>query len=127
MAAMRSASEQLAIHDCLSNVGASVCCGERISPSVERLMTLLWTIDVIERERTQKMTQLDAAAEVRQTCDGLGLTLFRPDENTNFSYSSGGGGTRDALELRQENLSEALGKKSLTSWRMEFNEHGSQS
>lgn len=124
MAAMRSASEQLAIHDCLSNAGASVRCEERISPSVERLMTLLWTIDVIERERTQMMTQLDAAAEVRQMCDGLGLTLFRPDENINNPFSSsGGGGARDVLSLRQTDLSEALGKKSLTSWRMEFNGH----
>jgi hypothetical protein len=112
MAAMRSASEQQLIHDCLSNVDASVRCDGGSSPSLERLMTLLWSIHVIEKERTQKTTKLDAATEVRQACDEL--DMFRPEKITNdVSLSSGG-----VDGLREEH--EALGKKSLADWRMAF-------
>jgi hypothetical protein len=111
MVAMRSASEQQLIHDCLSNVDASVRCEDGNSPSVERLMTLLWTIHVIEMEgKTQKTTKLDAATEVRQACDKL--DMFRPDHDISFSLGAGVDG------LREEH--EALGKKSLADWRMAF-------
>jgi hypothetical protein len=111
MAAMRSASEQQLIHDCLSDVDVSVRREDANSPGIERLMTLLWTIHVIEKERkTQKTTKLDAATEVRQACDEL--AMFRPDNDVSFSLGSGVDG------LRKEH--EGLGKKSLTDWRMAF-------
>jgi transcriptional activator HAC1 len=115
MAAMRSASEQQLIHDCLSNVDVSVRREDGNSPSVERLMTLLWTIHVIEKERTQKTTKLDAATEVRQACDRL--DMFRPENDVSFSSSTSG--TGNGMDgLREEH--EALGKKSLADWRMAF-------
>jgi len=112
MAAMRSASEQQLIHDCLSNVDASVRRESGNLPSVERLMTLLWTIHVIEKERTQKTTKPDAATEVRQACDKL--DMFRPENDVSFS-SSGTGGIEGSHEEH-----EALGKKSLVDWRTAF-------
>ncbi|EHL01185.1 putative transcriptional activator hac1 [Glarea lozoyensis 74030] len=115
MAAMRSASEQQLIHDCLSDVDVSVRREDGNSPSVERLMTLLWTIHVIEKERTQKTTKLDAATEVRQACDRL--DMFRPENDVSFSSSTSG--TENGMDgLREEH--EALGKKSLADWRMAF-------
>jgi hypothetical protein len=46
------------------------------SPSVEVLMTLLWTIDVVDKERRRESAKLDAATEVRQACRELDV-LFR--------------------------------------------------
>jgi len=77
MVAMRSASEQQ-LPDCLSNVDANR--PDRVnSPSIETLMTLLWAITVIEKERAQTTPKLDAAAEVRQACMELD-ELFRARE-----------------------------------------------
>ena len=110
--AMRSASEQQLIHDCLSNVDASYRREGGNSPSVERLMTLLWTIHVIEKERTQKTTKPDAATEVRQACDKL--DMFRHENDVSFSSPGTGGmdGPREEHEV--------LGKKSLEDWRTAF-------
>jgi len=46
------------------------------SPSVEVLMTLLWTIDVVDKERRLESAKLDATTEVRQACRELDV-LFR--------------------------------------------------
>jgi transcriptional activator HAC1 len=109
--AMRSASEQQLTHDCLSGVDASVRHVGASSPSVESLMTLLWAIHVIEKEREQKekAPKLDAATEVRQACGELD-ELFRPRNITQngVSYLSGERATR---------------KKSLEDWRMAFKHH----
>jgi len=108
MVAMRSASEQQLIHDCLSYVDASVRRDDRNSPSVERLMTLLWTLRVIERERAHKTTGLDAATGVGQACEKL--DMFRPDEravDNVILYPSGP-------------VRGGIGKKSLIDWRMAF-------
>jgi len=95
--AMRSASEQQRTHDCLSNADASVRQVDANSPSIESLMTLLWAIHVIEKEReqTEKTPKLDAAAVVGQPCGELD-ELFRPRNITKttrtegISYLSGG-------------------------------------
>ncbi|CAG8974538.1 hypothetical protein HYALB_00005810 [Hymenoscyphus albidus] len=87
MSAMRSASEQQLSNACLLDVDASDR-DQRNSPSVCSLMTLLWTIHVIERERTQKTTKLDAATEVRQACDKLGELFSTQEIETRFSSPS---------------------------------------
>lgn len=107
MVAMRLASEQQ-LQDCLSNADAGHYGGSN-SPSVEVLMTLLWAITVIEKERgeRQETPKLDAAAEVRQS---ELEELFRPREirgdRRGFSFVSHG---REAG---------ALGQKSLEGWRL---------
>lgn len=68
MAALRSASEQQ-LPDCLSFAGVGSP-GKMNAPTTEQLMTLLWAIRVLEKERQadeKLMTpELDAATEVRQ-------------------------------------------------------------
>lgn len=64
MVAMRSASEQQ-LHNCLSSADASRL-ETRNTPSVATLMTLLWAIHVIEKERKLEAPKPDAAAVVRQ-------------------------------------------------------------
>lgn len=115
MEQMRSASEQQLSNVCLSNVDASVR-DERNSPSVFSLMTLLWTIHVIERERTQKTTKLDAATEVRQACDKLGNLFSTQEIETQSSFPSV---TSTTTTTTSEELygDKAMGKKSLEGWR----------
>jgi transcriptional activator HAC1 len=111
MVAMRLASEQQ-LQDCLSNVDASHDRGN--SPRVEVLMTLLWAITVIEKERGQETPKLDTAAEVRQSDMEL-EELFRLREirgDRRVSFVPHG---REA-----EAEAGALGKKSLEGWRMAF-------
>lgn len=71
MAALRSASEQQ-LPDCLSFAGVGGP-GKMNAPTTEQLMTLLWAIRVLEKERQANeklMTpELDAATEVRQLGD----------------------------------------------------------
>jgi transcriptional activator HAC1 len=108
MVAMRLASEQQ-LQDCLSNVDAGH--NDRAnSPSVEVLMTLLWAITVIERERGQETPKLDAAAEVRQSNMEL-EELFRPREIR---------GDRGVSFVPHGRDGGALGKKSLDGWRTAF-------
>jgi hypothetical protein len=94
MVAMRSASEQQLARDCLSGVDA---CDRRDignSPSVEVLMTLLWTIDVIDKERRRESAKLDAATEVRQACRELEALFGQRDvEQRKGSFVSRGSGT----------------------------------
>lgn len=106
MVAMRLASEQPA-QDCLSNADAGHYGGAN-SPSVEALMTLLWAITVIERERGQETPKLDAAAEVRQSMELE--ELFRPREMRSVSYVPHG----------REAEGGGMGQKSLDGWRLAF-------
>jgi transcriptional activator HAC1 len=106
MVAMRSASEQQLTHDCLSGVDASHRPGEKNSPSVESLMTLLWAINVISKEQNSQkdIPELDVATEIRQACLELD-EMFRPREMRGarqFSLVPDGGVT---------------GQKSLNGWR----------
>jgi len=103
MVAMRLASEQQ-LQDCLSNADAGHYGGSN-SPSVEVLMTLLWAITVIERERVerQETPKLDAAADVRQSMELQ--ELFRPRELRGVSFVPHG---REA----------GVGQKSLEGWRL---------
>jgi len=75
---------------------------------VEVLMTLLWAITVIEKERVerQETPKLDAAAEVRQSMELE--ELFRPREMRGVSYVPHG---REAG---------GMGQKSLDGWRLAF-------
>ena len=107
MVAMRSASEQQLTRDCLTGVDASGRFDGRSSPSVESLMTLLWAINVIEKERLQMTPKLDAATEVSQACRELD-DLFRSREMKRVSFVSDGS---DSM---------GLGQKSLDGWRTAF-------
>ncbi|KAH6674743.1 transcriptional activator hac1 [Halenospora varia] len=105
MVAMRSASEQQLTRDCLSGVDASVRLDRGTSPSVEVLMTLLWAITVIEKERKLKTPKLDAATEVRQACDELD-EMFRPRDIKRVSFVT-----------KEQHIGGAMGQKSLEGWR----------
>jgi transcriptional activator HAC1 len=107
MVAMRLASEQQ-LQDCLSNADASHDRGD--SPSVEVLMTLLWAITVIEKERGQETPKLDAAAEVRQSDMEL-EELFRLREIR---------GDRGISFVTHGREAGAMGRKSLEGWRTVF-------
>ena len=108
MVAMRSASEQQLTRDYLTGVDVSGRFDGRNSPSVESLMTLLWAVNVIEKERLQKTPKLDAATEVRQACRELD-DLFRPRELRGVSFASDGSDTMGFG-----------GQKSLDGWRTAF-------
>jgi len=107
MVAMRSASEQQLTRDCLS--GVDVCDRHDVGnpPSVESLMTLLWAVNVIDKERQQKTPDVDAATEVRQDYGELDI-LFRPRgvNNKRGSFTTGASGK--------------MGPKSLEEWRTAF-------
>jgi len=107
MVAMRSASEQQLTRDCLS--GVDVCDGHDvgISPSVESLMTLLWAVKVIDKERQHKTPNVDAAMEVGQECGELDI-LFgqRGMKERRVSFSPGESGK--------------MGQKSLEGWRTAY-------
>jgi transcriptional activator HAC1 len=105
MVAMRLASEQQ-LQDCLSNADASHYGGSN-SPSVEVLMTLLWAITVIEKERGQETPKLDAAADVRQSEMEL-EELFRPREIR---------GDKRGVSFVPHGR-EVTGQKSLEGWRL---------
>lgn len=107
MVAMRLASEQQ-LQECLSNADAGHYGGSN-SPSVEVLMTLLWAITVIEKERVerQETPKLDAAAEVRQS---ELEELFRPREIR--------GDRRGVSFVPHGRQAGALGQKSLEGWRL---------
>jgi transcriptional activator HAC1 len=109
MVAMRLASEQQ-LQDCLSNVDASH--HDRVnSPSVEVLMTLLWAITVIEKERGQETPKLDVAAEVGQSNMELD-ELLRPRRIR--------GDRRGVSFVPHGREAGALVKKSLEGWRTVF-------
>lgn len=109
MVAMRLASEQQ-LQDCLSNVDASH--HDRVnSPSVEVLMTLLWAITVIEKERGQETPKLDVAAEVGQSNMELD-ELLRPRRIR--------GDRRGVSFVPHGREAGALVKKSLEGWRTAF-------
>jgi len=107
MVAMRSASEQQLTQDCLS--GVDVCDGHGAwnSPSVESLMTLLWAVNVIDKEREQKTPNVDTATEAKQECGELDI-LFgqRRMRERRVSFTPGGSGK--------------MGRKSLEAWRTAF-------
>jgi len=88
MVAMRSASEQQLANDCPTGVDASNRLDGSNSPSVESLMTLLWAINVIEKEREHATPELDAATQVRQACRELDV-LFRRRELPGVSFVLG--------------------------------------
>ena len=106
MVAMRLASEQQ-LQDCLSNADSGHYGGSN-SPSVEVLMTLLWAITVIEKERGQEAPKLDAAAEVRQSEVEL-QELFRPREIR---------GGRGVSFVPPHGREAEMGQKSLEGWRL---------
>jgi len=122
MEAMRSASEQQ-LPACLSAADASRP-GRSESPSVEALMTLLWAIQVMEKERmrtTRSTPELDAATEVRQACVELDEMFRRRDMN--------GKGVVAFLKTSQPHHDAVGGwgqesQKSLDGWRTAFNRHG---
>jgi len=78
---------------------------------VEVLMTLLWAITVIEKERVerQETPKLDAAAEVRQSEMEL-QELFRPREIR--------GAKRGVSFVPHGKEAGGLGQKSLEEWRL---------
>lgn len=76
MAAMRLQSEQQLTHDCLTGVGARDRYDEGNSPTLEALMTLLWAVQVFEKNR-DRIPQLGAATEIRQELEELDSGLFR--------------------------------------------------
>jgi len=77
---------------------------------VEVLMTLLWAITVIERERgeRQETPKLDAAADVRQSMELE--ELFRPREIR--------GDRRGVSFVPHGREAGGLGQKSLEGWRL---------
>lgn len=87
MVAMRSASEQQLTHACLSAVDANRL-ETRDTPSVEALMTLLWAIQVIEKERMLETSKPEAATTVRP--DGELDELFRLRDLKGLSHVSHG-------------------------------------
>jgi len=112
MVAMRLASEQQ-LHDCLSSADASRHdLGN--SPSVEALMTLLWAIHVIEKEREQNTPKLDAAVEEGQAMElTFGPIKLRERE---VSYVEHGRGAM---------VGSGRSEKSLGDWRPVFDRpHG---
>ena len=106
MVAMRSASEQQ-LRDCLSSVDASRF-EKGNSPSVEALMTLLWAIHVIEKERELETPKLDAATVVRQSQGELD-ELFRLRDLKGVSFVPHG------REMDSDHS-----QKSLDGWRTAF-------
>jgi transcriptional activator HAC1 len=121
MVAMRSASEQQ-LPDCLSPADACSPGGTN-SPSVATLMTLLWAIHVIEREREQKLMtpELDAATEVREAVREL-EDMFRQREVNgkgvvSFMASQSITPSREIAGWTRES------QKSLDGWRTAFNKH----
>jgi transcriptional activator HAC1 len=75
MAAMRLQSEQQLTRDCLTGVGACDRYDEGNSPTLEALMTLLWAVQVFEKNR-ERTPELDAATQIGQEIELDGL--FRP-------------------------------------------------
>lgn len=102
---MRLASEQQLARDCLNSVDVCDRLGPSESVSIESLMTLLWAIQVIEKEQGSK---LDAATEVRQACDELDILFRKRDVNGRVHFASGTRGVG------------TIGQKSLEDWRLEF-------
>ncbi len=98
MVAMRSASEQQLSTDCLTR--ADVNRDGRDSPSMEVLMTLLWAITVIEKERGQQAPELDAASGVGRSRVEL-EDLFRPRHLRLFSSVGGGVGGTSSRQTRK--------------------------
>ena len=77
MVAMRLASEQPLVNACSPSVDASQSAGDKNSPSIEALMTLLWaTYSISQEDKTKEQSKLDVATEVRQACDEVD-ELFR--------------------------------------------------
>jgi transcriptional activator HAC1 len=108
MVAMRLASEQR-LQDCFSS--ADLSCRELgNSPSLEALMTLLWAIHCIEKERDQDtLLQLNVAVEGERE---MGLA-FRPTNKMRereVPYVKHGGST----------MGSGRSKKSLGDWRPAF-------
>jgi len=116
--AMRSASEQQISTTCLSSADTGSL-GRTNSPSVAALMTLLWAIHVIDKERIQNAMapELDAASEVRQACMELD-ELFRQREVNGKGVVSFITSHRSEVAWAQES------QKSLDGWRTAFNKHG---
>lgn len=91
--AMRLASEQQLVRNCVNGVGSSdrQDIGGK-SPSIESLMTLLWATKVFEMKR-QKGLELDVATEVTWLCDELEGSLFSKSakkHSRRISISAGG-------------------------------------
>jgi len=109
MVAMRLASEQQ-LQDCFSS--ADLSCRELgNSPSLEALMTLLWAIHCIEKERDQDTLLLRLNVAVEGERD-MGLA-FRPTNKIRereISYAKHGGST----------MGSGRSKKSLGDWRPAF-------
>lgn len=99
MEQMRLASEQQLTHDCLSRVDANRLDGAS-SPNVEALMTLLWAIQVFEKERGLISPKLDAATEIRQACRELDEIFRHGDvkELSLVSYGRDGGSSEKSLD-----------------------------
>jgi transcriptional activator HAC1 len=109
MVAMRLASEQQ-LSGCFSSADAS-CRELRDSPSVEALMTLLWAIHVIEKEREQStLPKLDAAKEEEQTREFAFRPTIRSREREISLVKHGKGPM----------MGSGRSKKSLGDWRPAF-------
>lgn len=110
MVAMRLASEQQ-LSNCFSSVGPS-CHELGSSPSVEALMTLLWAIHVIEKERENTLPKLDVAMDEEQEAE----FAFRPStikrREREVSYVKHG--------RRGPMAGSGRSKKSLGDWRPAF-------
>jgi len=68
--ALRLASEQQLTRDCLNDVIVDDRRKLESSPTVESLMTLLWTVNVIDRERQHqdRSAEVEAGTGIRQVC-----------------------------------------------------------
>jgi len=109
MVAMRLASEQQ-LSGCFSSADASSCVLGN-SPSVEALMTLLWAIHVIEKEREQStLPKLDVAMEGEQAREFAFRSTIRTRERE-VSFVKHGKGPVMGSERS---------KKSLGDWRPAF-------
>jgi transcriptional activator HAC1 len=110
MGQMRLLSEQQLVQACPS--GADARPGSS-STSVEVLMTLVWVISVIEKEQSQKTTELDAATEVRQACMEL-EEMFRHRKVKAVR------GLQYPLASDIGRHGGSMGQKSLDGWRTAF-------
>lgn len=114
MVAMRLTSEQQ-LQDRFSSADLG-CRQLGNSPSLEALMTLLWAIHCIEKERDQDSTllQLDAAAD-REREMGLAFRPTNKIRGREISYVKHG---------RRSMMGSGQSKKSLDDWRPAFGPHG---
>jgi len=110
MVAMRLASEQQ-LSDCLSSADASRHeLGN--SPSVEALMTLLWAMHVIEKEREQDTLCLDVATGEEQETELAVRPIKIRERRVSF--------IKHGSDRPITGSGRGMSKKSLEDWRTAF-------